>query len=70
MQCDKPPQWSCMNIIPVPKLGDLSVTDNYRGISLTYIMAKRFNRLILNRITEVKWIQNKINTVTVSQTQK
>ena len=27
MQCDKPPQWSFMNIIPVPKSADLSVTD-------------------------------------------
>ena len=53
MQCDKPPQWSFMNIIPVPKSGDLSVTDNYRGISRTCIMAKIFNRLLLNRIREV-----------------
>ena len=53
MQCDKPPQWSFMNIIPVPKSVDLSVTDNYRGISLTCIMAKLFNRLILNRIREI-----------------
>ena len=49
MPCDKPPQWSFMNIISVPKSGDLSVTDNYRGISLTCIMAKIFNRLILKR---------------------
>ena len=53
MQCDKPAQWSFMNIILVPKSGDLSMTDDYRGISLTYIMAKIFNRLILNRIREV-----------------
>ena len=53
MQSDKPPQWSFMNIIPVPKSGDLSVTDNYRGISLTCIMAKIFNRLLLNHIREV-----------------
>ena len=53
MQSDKPPQLSFMNIIPVPKSGDLSVTDNYRGISLTCIMAKIFNRLLLNRIREI-----------------
>ena len=35
MQCVKPQQWSFINIIPFPKSGDLSVTDNYRGISLT-----------------------------------
>ena len=53
LQCDKPPQWSFMNIILVPKSGDLSVTDNYRGISLTCIMAKLFSRLILHCIGEV-----------------
>ena len=53
MQCNKPPQWFLMNIIPVPKPGDLSVTDSYRGISLTCIMAKMFNRLLLNCIREV-----------------
>ena len=51
MQCDKQPQWSFMNIIP--KSGDLSVTDNYRGISLTCILAKIINRLLLNCIREV-----------------
>jgi len=29
---DKPDLWSFMNIIPVSKSGDLSKTDNYRGI--------------------------------------
>ena len=29
------------------------MTDNYRGISLTCIMAKIFNRLLLNHIREV-----------------
>ena len=47
---DKPNLWSYMNIIPVPKSGDLSKPDNYRGISLICIIAKIFNRLILNRI--------------------
>ena len=39
-----------MNIIPVPKSGDLSNTNNYRGISLICIIAKIYNRMILNRI--------------------
>ena len=47
---DKPDLWSYMNIIPVPKSGDLSNTNNYRGISLICIIAKLYNRLILNRI--------------------
>ena len=45
-----PDMWSLSNIIPVPKAGDLSKPDNYRGISLTCITAKVFNRMILNRI--------------------
>ena len=47
---NKPEQWSLSNIIPVPKKGNLSNTDNYRGISLTCIIAKLYNRMILNRI--------------------
>ena len=47
---EKPELWSYMNIIPVPKSGDLSKTDNYRGISLICIIAKIYNRMILNRI--------------------
>ena len=50
---DKPDQWSYMNIIPVPKSGDLTNTNNYRGISLICIIAKIYNRLILNRIRSV-----------------
>jgi hypothetical protein len=46
----KPDLWSLSSIIPVPKSGDLSKTDNYRGISLTCIIAKMYNRMILNRI--------------------
>ncbi|XP_072047147.1 uncharacterized protein [Amphiura filiformis] len=45
-----PDQWSILNIIPIPKSGDLSQGGNYRGISLSSIVAKTFNRLILNRI--------------------
>ena len=37
-------------IIPVPKSGHLTVTDNYRGISLTCIVARMFNRMMLNRL--------------------
>ena len=35
-----------MNIVLVPKSGDLSKSDNYRGISLICIIAKIFDRLI------------------------
>ena len=53
MKNDKPDLWSFMNIVPVPKSGDLSKTDNYRGISLICIIAKMYNRMILNRIRSV-----------------
>ncbi|KAK1883345.1 LINE-1 reverse transcriptase like [Dissostichus eleginoides] len=36
----QPDIWSLSNIIPVPKAGDLSKPDNYRGISLTCITTK------------------------------
>ena len=45
-----PDQWKRLNIIPVPKKGDLTKTENYRGIALTSIVSKTLNRMILNRI--------------------
>ena len=50
-----------MNIVPVPKSGNLSNTNNYRGISLICIIAKLYNRLILNRIRGVLDIRLRIN---------
>ena len=47
---EKPAQWSMLNIVPIPKSGDLSLGSNYRGISLSSIVAKTYNRMILNRI--------------------
>ena len=46
----KPSQWSVLNIVPIPKSGNLSLGGNYRGISLSSIVAKTYNRMILNRI--------------------
>ena len=46
----KPEQWSLLNIIPTPKSGDLSKGGNYRGVSLSSIVAKIFNKMILCRI--------------------
>ena len=50
---EKPNQWSVLNIVPIPKSGDLSLSGNYRGISLSSIVAKTYNRLILNRVRPV-----------------
>ena len=48
-----PDQWKISNIIPVPKKGDLSKPDNYRGIALSSLVAKTLNRMILNRIQPI-----------------
>ena len=50
MEGEKTDQWSESNLITLPKDGDLSSTDNYRGIALSATAAKITNRLILNRI--------------------
>ena len=55
----KPDLWSYMNIIPVPKSGDLSKTDNYRGISVIYIIAKIYN--CMNCIRSVIDLQLRVN---------
>ena len=46
----KPEQWSMLNLIPIPKSGDLRDGKNYRGICLSSIVAKTYNRMLLNRI--------------------
>ena len=46
----KPDQLSILNLIPVPKSGDVSDTASYRDISLSSIVAKTYNCLLLNRI--------------------
>ena len=45
-----PKLWTISNILPIPKTGDLTDPTNYRGISLTSVASKVFNKLILNRI--------------------
>ena len=50
---DIPEHWKRLNIIPVPKKGDLTKTENYRGIALTSVVSKTLNRMILNRIRPV-----------------
>ena len=45
-----PKQWKTNIIVPIPKKGDQTKMQNYRGITLMSQAAKIFNRLILNRI--------------------
>ena len=48
-----PDKWKTLVIVAVPKSGDLSKPDNYRGISLISLVMKLYNRLILNRLRPV-----------------
>ena len=48
-----PEHFSTLNIVPVPKKGDLRLTGNYRGIALTSLVIKLINRMILIRIRSV-----------------
>jgi len=49
-----------MDIVTLPKKGDLSISDNYRGISMFSIVPKTVNRLILNGIQNA--LDNKLRT--------
>jgi len=43
-------EWTKNIIIPIPKKGDLSDYNNYRGISLMSIVGKLYNKLLLARV--------------------
>jgi hypothetical protein len=45
-----PDQWRMNTIIPIHKKGNKSDINNYRGISLMSIVAKTYNKILLNRI--------------------
>ena len=47
---DFPGIWLRGGILPFSKKGDLGITSNYRGITLSPAGAKMYNRMILNRI--------------------
>ena len=42
--------WKQLAIIPLPKKGNFSLPENYRGISLTSVAAKIYNQMILSCI--------------------
>ena len=42
--------WRQGGILPFPKKGNLAITGNYRGITLTAVAAKIFNKMLINRI--------------------
>jgi hypothetical protein len=45
-----PNEWKKNIIIPIPKKGDQTDINNYRGITLMSTVAKTYNKMILNRI--------------------
>ena len=45
-----PSEWTTAAIVPFPKKGDLTKPGNYRGISLSPVAAKIYNKLLLNRV--------------------
>ena len=45
-----PSAWLTSGIVPLPKKGDLTCPSNYRGISLTSLAAKIYNKMLLNRL--------------------
>ena len=53
MENQMPEQLGILNLIPIPKSGDLSKTGNYRGIALASLVMKIINRMILNRLRPV-----------------
>ena len=50
LEGQKPDKFSILTIVPIPKSGDLSCTNNYRGIALSSLVAKIVNKMLLNRI--------------------
>ena len=53
LENETPEQCSTLNILPIPKSGDLSIAANYGGIALTSLVAKVINRMILNHIRPI-----------------
>ncbi|CAH8292225.1 unnamed protein product, partial [Schistosoma turkestanicum] len=47
-----PSDWKEGYLIKIPKKGDLSKCENYRGITLLSIPGKVFNRVLLNRMKD------------------
>ncbi|VDP43431.1 unnamed protein product [Schistosoma curassoni] len=51
-QEEQVPMYCKEHLIKIPKKGDLSKCENYRGITLLSIPGKVFNRVLLNRMKD------------------
>ena len=49
-----PSDWGISLLLPIPKKGDRTVCDNYRGISLIDVAAEVFAAILLERFSEVR----------------
>ena len=50
---NRPKEWGLSGITPIPRKGNLTITDNHRCISLTQVASKVDNRCLLNRVHPV-----------------
>ena len=50
---DFPEEWNSVSIISIPKKGDLSDCNNYRGISLINVGLKIISKIVTNRIAKI-----------------
>lgn len=48
-----PQEWKDALIVPIPKKGDLSLCDNWRGISLLDVGGKLFTKVLQKRLQKV-----------------
>ena len=52
-----PRDWSDAILIPIPKKGDLSICDNWRGISLLEVVGKVVARILQERLQQVAEVE-------------
>ena len=52
-----PRDWSDAILIPIPKKGDLSICDNWRGISLLEVVGKWVARILQERLQQVAEVE-------------
>ena len=48
-----PQAWKDANLVPIPKKGDLSLCDTWRGIALLDVAGKVVGRLVQNRLQQI-----------------
>ena len=52
-ECSVPQAWRDAEIVPIPKKGDLTCCDNWRGIALLDVVGKLVRRLVQNRLQQI-----------------